>query len=39
VSYLAGSVVGLGAAVWVYWGDTLQYLWFKHTGIFFAAVM
>jgi len=39
VSYIAGSVVGLGAAIWVYWGDALTYQWFKYTGIYFAAVM
>lgn len=39
VSYLLGSVVGMAAAVWVYWGDTLQYQWFKHTGIFIAAAL
>ena len=39
MSYLLGSVVGMAAAVWVYWGDTLQYQWFKHTGIFIAAAL
>lgn len=39
ISYLVGAVVGLGAAIWVYWGDTLTYHWFKYTGIYFAAVM
>lgn len=39
VSYLLGAVVGLAASVWVYWGDTLQYQWFRHTGIFLAAAL
>ena len=39
VSYLMGAAVGLGAAIWVYWGDTLTFHWFKYTGIYFASVM
>ena len=39
ISYLLGAAVGLGASIWVYWGDTLTYHWFKYTGIYFAAVM
>jgi len=39
VSYILGAVIGLGASVWVYWGDTLQYDWFKTYGIFIASAM
>jgi len=39
VAYLLGAAVGLAAAVWVFWGDTWSFEWFKQYGIFLVSVL